>query len=210
MSVFSKILNAPISTWFPLRRWNEEYDIWSLLSDFFFLFGVFVLDWNPILLIAYFMIDTATMSLFAIILFYKERNDWIHSFGFIFIVFLMLVFMLAIYNSVLQYIDDLAKLDIPTQAIDPTHLFNPVVIPLVLCFSALTHYAEYESDLQRMKLGTYNSSFIKHFILRYFMINGLVLLMVFSFVFYNLTVIVGLLAVKSILRLINKKYRKIL
>lgn len=210
MSPFSKIFNSSVSKWFPLKRWNEEYDIWSLLSDFFFLFGVFVLDWNPILLIAYFMIDTATMSFFAIILFYKEKSDWINTIGFTFSVFVVLAAMLAIYNSVLIYIEELEKLNIPTQPIDPTHLFNPVVIPLILCFSALTHYAEYKEDIQRMKLGTYKSSYIKHFGLRYLLINGIVLLMVFSYAYYHLTVIIGLLAVKSILRLVNKKYRKIL
>jgi hypothetical protein len=150
------------------------------------------------------------MSLFAIILFYKEKRDWIHSIGFLFIVFIILSSMLAIYDSILYYIDELDKLNIPTKAIDHSHLFNPIVIPLILCFSALTHHAEYAADIQRMKLGTYKSSYIKHFGLRYFLINGIVILMVFSYAYYNLTIIVGLLAIKSILRLVNKKYRKIL
>lgn len=187
MSIFYKITNSPTSRWFPLKEWNEKYDIWSLLSDFFFLFGVFVLDWNPILLIAYFMIDTATMSVFAIVLFYKESSSWKHILGFVFIVFTTLVFMLAIYDSVLQYIENLDKLNVITETIDLNNLFNPVVIPLMLCFSALAHYAEYSSDLQRMRSGTYSSSFIKHFFLRYFLINGLVLLMVISYVFYNIS-----------------------
>lgn len=210
MSIFYKITNSPTSRWFPLKEWNEKYDIWSLLSDFFFLFGVFVLDWNPILLIAYFMIDTAAMSVFAIILFYKEKKDWIHTIGFVFAVLIVLACMLGIYSGVLQFIDDLDKLHIPVEQIDFSHLFNPIVIPLILSFSGLTHYAEYQEDIRRMREGTYSSSFIKHFGMRYLLVNGLVLIMVLSYSYYNISVVLGLLIIKTFIRLVNKKYRKIL
>lgn len=210
MSSFSKILDASVSHWLPFKKWNERFDIWSLSADVFFLFGVFVLDWNPVLLIAYFIIDTAAMSVFAIILFYKEKKDWIYTLGFIFCVFVILSSMLALYNNILLYIDELTKLAIPTRSIDHSELFNPIVIPLILCFSALAHHAEYAADLQRMRKGTYKSSYIKHFGLRFILLNGIVVLMVFSYAYYNLTIIVGLLAIKSIVRLVNKKYRKIL
>lgn len=156
------------------------------------------------------MVDTATMSVFAIILFYKEKKDWIYTIGFVFAVFIVLACMLGIYSGILQFIDDLDKLHIPVEQIDFSHLFNPIVVPLILSFSGLTHYAEYQEDIQRMKEGTYSSSFIKHFGMRYLLVNGLVLIMVLSYSYYNISVVLGLLIIKTFIRLVNKKYRKIL
>jgi len=54
-----------------LHQWAAEKDVYSLLNDFFFVFGVLFFDWNPVLIILWFMVDQAFMGGFVIALSYK-------------------------------------------------------------------------------------------------------------------------------------------
>ena len=188
-----------------LKEWNAKFDIWSLFSDFFFLFGVFFLGWNPVLLIVWFMIDTSSMLFFAIILFHKERKSWIDTIGFLIISPMFVFFQGALYNSVIKFIKDVGLEDQINA--DPTQLINPILFPLIISFSILNHYASYSLELRRFENGTYNGAFIKHFFLRYILTFAIVLFMIAFLVYFELGLIVALIGVKAILRVFNKKSR---
>lgn len=191
-----------------LKRWNDQYDFWSLLSDFFFLFGVLLFDWNPVLLILWFMIDTGTMLFFGVILFYKEKEEIISTIGYTITSLMLIIIMAALYGAVERHIVELKMEKLVNT--DPSQIFNPVVLPIVLSCCILSHHAEYVNELKRMEAGTYNSSYLKHFYLRYLLVNLIILSMVFSFSYFQTGIIVALIAVKSLLRLLNRKYRTIL
>ena len=190
------------------KEWNDKYDFWFLLSEFFFLFGVLLFNWNPVLLILWFMVDTASMLFFGVILFYKEKEDAISTVGFTISSLLMIAIMAALYSGVEGYIVELKMEKLVNS--DPSQIFNPVVLPIVLSCCILGHHAEYKKELQRMDEGTYNSSYLKHFYLRYILVNMIILSMVFSFYYFQVGIVTALIAVKSLLRLFNKKYRTIL
>ena len=190
-----------------LTEWNAKFDIWSFFSDFFFLFGVLFLGWNPVLLILWFMIDTGVMLFFVTILFHQERKDWMDTVFFIFISPLFIGILVAFYIGIQDFIIDLKMEEIVNA--DPTQLFNSVLLPLILSFSALNHYSEYQEDRKRMLNGTYKSGFLKHFFLRYFLLVFLIIFMVFSFEYFQMGILILLFIAKAILRVFNKKVRTI-
>lgn len=154
------------------------------------------------------MLDTASMAVFALILFFKEKNDEIDKIGFTIVVLMMIAFMPGLYSGVIKFIDGLDMIELTNP--DPYQIFNPVISPIILCCCTLSHYAEFCIELERKEKGVYNSSFIKHFFLRYLLINLLILCMVFSFYQFQNGILVTLLFIKSFLRVWNKKYREIL
>lgn len=188
------------------KSWNEKYDLWSLFSDFFFLFGILFLDWSPILLILWFIIDTLVMLGFVWILFHKENNDWIKTFGFGFLAFGIVCFLIAFYNGIIGHITDLETEHMVRS--DPSHILNLYILPFALCVMGLNHYAEFQRSLYKMKNGTYKSGFIKRFFMRYLLVCGLVVIIVFSFVYFNIGIIIALIGIKAVLRSMNKKIRK--
>ncbi|MDG1475721.1 MAG: hypothetical protein P8Q14_01105, partial [Vicingaceae bacterium] len=144
-----------------LKQWNDKHDIWSLFSDFIFVFGVLVLDWNPVFLILLFIIDTIVMLVFANILFYKEYFDFVKSIGFLLISFTMTSFLIAIYFIVCDNAED--------HNIPSVKSLSEIsyILPFILISSGLNHYTTYSNSIQKMKEGTYSSEFIKHVFLRY-------------------------------------------
>ena len=191
-----------------LNKWNQKFDIWSFFSDFFFLFGVLFLGWNPVLLILWLMIDTAVMLFFVTILFHQERKDWMETIFFIFMSPIFLGILAALYIGLQDFIIDLNMEKIVNA--DPTQLFNSILLPIILSFSALNHYSEYKEDRNRMLNGTYKSSFIKHFFLRYVILIILITVMVFFFVYFQIGILLLLLVAKAVLRIFNKKMRTVL
>jgi hypothetical protein len=199
-----------------LKLWNSKYDFWSLLSDFIFVFGVIILDWNPILLVFLFIVDSGVMSLFANILFFLEYKDFIRSFGFIIISIVMLLGMLALFQSIFQFMLELQMEEMNgLNTWEASYLYvSPVlqsyILSLILVSSGLNHYSAFDESLHKRKEGTYNSTFIKHFFLRYVFLMGIILLMVIGQHYFNATLIIGLIIIKAILRLWKRKYRTII
>jgi hypothetical protein len=199
-----------------LKTWNDKYDFWSFFSDFIFVFGVIILDWNPILLVFLFVIDSGVMSLFSNILFFLEYKSFIKSFGFLMASTLMLFCMLALFQSIFQFMRELGiegmedrnTWETLAAYIQPVLQFH--VLPIVLISSGLNHYAAFDESLQKRKEGTYSSSFIKHFFLRYVFLMGVILLMVIGQHYFNATLVIGLIIIKAILRLWKRKYRTII
>lgn len=191
-----------------LKTWNTKYDLWSFFSDFIFVFGVLVLGWSPVLLILLYIIDTAVMLLFTFILFHKENKDWIKTIGFLIFSPMLLGFMAAFYWTIMQFIEEL-ELEESINA-DPSQIINSYILPIILVSSGLNHFAAYGESLQKMKDGTYKSTFIKHFFLRYVFIMALIVFIVFGQYFLNASIVLALIGIKVFLRIWNKKYRDIL
>jgi len=191
-----------------IRSWNSKYDIWSLFSDFFFIIGVFLFDWNPVLLILWFMVDSSAMIFFGIILFKKEGNDWVTTIGFSISSFLIICMLAGLYSGVESFIEDLNMEDMIKT--DPSQILNPVILPIVLCCSILNHHSHYIEELIRMNNGTYNSTYIKHFYLRYILISALILFIIFFFVYFEIGIVIALIGIKALLRIFNKKLRNVL
>jgi len=191
-----------------LNKWNQKFDIWSFFSDFFFLFGVLFLGWNPVLLILWFMIDTAVMLFFVTILFHLERKDWIDTVFFVLISPMFIGMLVALYIGVQDFILELEMENVVNA--DPTQLFNSLLLPLILSFSALNHYSEYKEERKRRLNGTYRSSFIKHFFLRYVLLVSLITLMVFFFIYFQMGIVLLLFLAKAVLRVFNKRARTVL
>lgn len=191
-----------------IKSANDKYDIWSLFSDFFFLVGVFVLDWNPVLLIIWYMIDTVCMLLFGIILVHKESSDWMDTVIFVTISPMMIFLLFGLYRGVEDFIVELKMED---QVIsDPNLVINSYLLPIMLVCSTLGHYAEYSKDIERMNNGTYNSAYLKHFFLRYILIYAFVLFLIFFYVYFQMGIVILLLGMKAILRVFYKKFREII
>lgn len=188
-----------------VKIWNDRFDLWSFISDFFFVIGVFVLNWNPITLILWFMIDVASMLFFGNILFYKESKDKILTVGFIAVSAIILAFLVGLYSGVVKFIDDLNLTDVVNT--DPSQLINPIILPIILSFSTLNHAAAYYDELRRMEDGTYNSMFIKHIFIRYLSLNALILFMIGFFLYFEIGIVIGLILIKSLVRIFFKKSR---
>ncbi len=191
-----------------IRAWNTKYDIFSIISDFIFVFGVLVLDWSPILLFFLLIVDTSLMLFFVNILFFLEYKDPIRSIGFLITSGFLFAFLFIIYYSIMDFIEEV-ELENYIHA-DPWQIINSYVFPLVLVSSYLNHHAEFRRSIYKMKHGNYNSSFIKHFFKRYLFIMGLALTLVFTYAFFNLTIVIALISIKVLIRLWNKKFREIL
>lgn len=191
-----------------LKTWNTKYDLWSFFSDFIFVFGVLVLDWSPILLILLLIIDTAVMLLFVNILFHLENKDWIKTIGFIIISPLFLGILVGLYATLMEFIEDL-NLDEVINA-DPTQVINSYILPIILVSSGLNHYFEFSGSLLKMKEGSYKSTFIKHFFLKYIFIMAIILALAVGYIYFNATIVLALIVGKTLLRMWNKKYRDIL
>jgi len=191
-----------------LKAWNVKYDIWSFSSDFFFILGVLLFNWNPVLLILWFMVDTSTMIFFGIILFRKEGNDWVGTVGFIITSFIVVGLLACLYMGVEKFIIELKMEELINS--DPSQIINPIVLPIVLSCSILSHHAQYVQELKRMKEGTYTGAYLKHFFLRYILISALIVFIVFFFVYFQIGIIIALIGVKAFLRFFNKKFRSIL
>jgi len=144
-----------------IQEWNTKYDIWSFISDFFFLFGVVFLNWSPILLLLWFMLDTIVMMFFTYLLFHKENKGWIKTVGFAMIPVVVIITFGGLYDSLMKHIEDI-EMDHLINA-DPFQIINFVVLPIALSASALNHASAYQISVQKMQQGTYTSSFIKHF-----------------------------------------------
>ena len=190
-----------------LKTWNNKYDLWSFFSDFIFVFGVLVLGWSPILLILLLIIDTAVMLIFVNILFHLENKDWIKTIGFIIISPLFLGILAGLYDTLMDFIEDLG-IDNLINA-DPSQVINSYILPMILVSSGLNHYAEFDRSLHKMKEGTYQSTFIKHFFLKYLFIMSIILVLAFGYYYFNATIVIALIAGKTLLRMWNKKYRAI-
>lgn len=186
------------------NSWNNKYDLWSLFSDFFFLFGILFLGWSPVLLVLWFIIDTLVMLIFTWILFHKESNDWTKTIGFGIIAFVIVSFLLAFYNLIMGHIEDIDMGHLVNT--DPSQILNSYIFPFALCSMGLNHYAEFERSLYKMKVGTYKSGFIKRFFMRYILMFGLVLTIVLSFIYFNIGIIIGLIGIKAVLRTMNRKF----
>lgn len=191
-----------------LNRWNDRYDLWSLFSDFIFVFGVLVLGWSPILLFLLLIIDTAVMLLFVNILFHLENKDWIKTIGFIFISPIFLGILVGLYDTVMRFIEKVNLDDIINA--DPSQIINSYILPIVLVSSVLNHYAEFDRSIEKMKKGTYRSSLIKHFFLKYIFIMVIILVLAIGYFYFNAMIVLTLIIGKSLLRLWKKKYRTIL
>lgn len=148
------------------------------------------------------------MLVFTTIIFHKENTSWIYTVAFLTIVLVLVYFMTMFYGIIENLVRNLKLEDaIHTH---PSQILNPVILPVLLCTSALTHYTPFKEDLERMKSGSYQSLFIRHFFLRYFLITGMIVVIVLSYVYFSVGAVVGLIGVKSALRLWEKKYRNIL
>lgn len=191
-----------------IKELNARYDIWSLFSDFFFIIGVVAFNWNPVLLILWFMVDTIGMLFFGVILFHKENKSWISTIGFILVSFFFIGLLIGLYSGIVKFIKDLHMEDLINT--DPFQIINPVILPIILSCSILSHQASYSTELQRMKDGTYKSAYLKHFFLRYILIYALILFMIAFFVYFQIGIIVALIGIKAILRVFNKRIREIL
>lgn len=190
-----------------IKIWNEKYDLFSFFSDFIFVFGVLVLGWSPVLLILLFIIDTAVMLLFTVILFHKESKDIIKSIGFVIISPMFIGLLFVLYMTIMDFVEEIEMDKIINT--DPTQIINSYILPIILVSSTLNHYAAYGQSLQKMKEGTYSSTFIKHFFLRLVFIMAMMLIMVFCYIYLNAAIVVSLIIIKALLRLWNKKYRTI-
>ncbi|PCJ23751.1 MAG: hypothetical protein COA97_11050 [Flavobacteriales bacterium] len=189
-----------------LKTWNNKYDLWSFFSDFIFVFGVLVLGWNPVLLILLYIIDLLVMLLFTIILFHIESKDIVKTIGFLFLSFVVVSCSVAFYIVVQGMVESL-ELAINT---NPSQIINSYVLPIILVSSGLNHYAAFSESLQKRKEGTYKSTFIKHFFLKYVFLMVLILFTVFGQLFFNAAIVIALIGIKVFLRIWNKKYRDIL
>jgi hypothetical protein len=191
-----------------LKKWNSKYDLWSFFSDFIFVFGVLILDWSPVLLILLLIIDTSVMLLFVNILFHKENKDWIKTIGFIILSPLFLGLLAGLYDTLMRFIEDIHLEEIIIA--DPSQIFNSYILPIVLVSSGLNHYAEFDKSLHKMKNGTYNSSFIKHFFLKYIFVMVIILALAVGYYYFNATIVIVLIIGKTFLRMWNEKFRAIL
>jgi hypothetical protein len=191
-----------------LKIWNDKYDIWSFFSDFIFVFGVLVLGWSPILLILLLIIDTAVMLLFVNILFHLENKDWIKTIGFIIFSPMFLGILVGLYSTLMKFIEDV-DLDEVINA-DPSQIINSYILPIILVSSGLNHYAEFDRSLHKMKEGTYNSTFIKHFFLKYIFIMVIILALAIGYFYFNATIVIVLIIGKTLLRMWNKKFRDLI
>lgn len=154
------------------------------------------------------MLDTAAMIIFGVILFKKEGNDWITTTGYIIMCLIVVFLLAALYTGVQDFIEDLKMEDVVNS--DPLQILNPVVLPIVLTCSILAHHAEYVQELKRMKEGTYTSSYLKHFFIRYILISAMIMFIIFFFVYFQIGIVIALIGVKAFLRVYNKRLRAIL
>ena len=154
------------------------------------------------------MIDTAAMLIFGNILFYKENKDLISSIGFIFVSILIIGLLGGVYSGIVDFVEDLEMEELINT--DPMQIINPILLPLILSFSILNHHADYQNELDRMRDGTYKSAFLKHIFLRYLLISVLSIFIVFFYIYFQFGIIIGLILIKSGLRLVNTKFREIL
>jgi len=191
-----------------LKNWNDKYDLWSFLTDFMFVFGVLFLDWSPVLLILLLMIDTSVMIIFANILFYFETKDPIKTFAFFISIPFFLIPPIGMYAALMEFIEDLYLQD--TINADPFQILNSYILPFILVSSGLNHYASFDRSLLKLKKGTYKGQFIKLFFLRIVFIMSVMLVLAFGYYFFNATIVLALIAGKSLLRIWNKGYRDII
>jgi len=192
-----------------LKNWNNKYDLWSFFSDFIFVFGVLILDWSPVLLILLLIIDTAVMLLFVNILLHIENKDWIKTFGFFFFFSpLILGLLVGLYATLMDFIEKIHLDDVIIA--DPSQVINSYILPIILVSSGLNHYAEFDRSLHKIKEGTYKSTFIKHFFLKYIFIMAIILVLAVGYYYFNATIVLALIIGKTFLRMWNKKYRDII
>ncbi len=154
------------------------------------------------------MVDSSAMVFFSVILFKKEGNDWVTTVGFAISSVLVVCMLAGLYSGVESFIEDLEMDKIIDT--DPGQILNPVILPVVLVCSILNHHAQYLEELKRMDNGTYNSTFIKHFYLRYILISGLILFIILFFIYFEIGIVIALISVKAFLRIFNKRLRDII
>ena len=148
------------------------------------------------------------MLLFVNILFHLENKDWIKTIGFIFISPIFLGILVGLYDTVMRFIEKVNLDDIINA--DPSQIINSYILPIVLVSSVLNHYAEFDRSIEKMKKGTYRSSLIKHFFLKYIFIMVIILVLAIGYFYFNAMIVLTLIIGKSLLRLWKKKYRTIL
>lgn len=187
---------------------NRRFDLWSFTYDFLFLLGTFLFDWNPILLVVWFMIDTCTMLILGIHIFYKENKSYFDAFLYICFIFFFLGIMYALFLGIKKFVFDLEMEDEVNT--DLTQIINPIFLPIILVCSLLSHVEEYHRELERFEKGTYNGQYFKHFGKRYVAINVICFLIALSYVYFEASIIVGLILIRSFLRVYKEKYRDIL
>lgn len=186
----------------------HQIDLWSLIFDLVLIVGILAFNWNPILLILYFMLDTAVMALYGVPLYFKLFKDTTERIACLVIVPTVVLTLPFLYLSLEVLIKSLKLEHIYNT--DPSQLINPILLPTLLSCSALAHYAEYLEAMHRIETNTFKASFFKHFFLRYFLIYGFLLFIIFFSFFIDTTLIVGLLAIRTILRVSQQKFKEIL
>ncbi|MFT6166248.1 MAG: hypothetical protein ACJAV5_000133 [Vicingaceae bacterium] len=190
-----------------LRQLNSKFDVWSFLTDFFFLVGFFALDWNPILLIVWYMVDTSVMLLFAIIITHISSKDWLDTFAFIVLAPIFIFIMFGLLHAVNELI---VELRLQNEVVsDPRLVFNSFLFPIMLICSGLNYFTEFQNDKIKIENNTYKHDFLKHFFLRYTLIFALVACLALFYIHFQIGIIILLIAVKAILRVFNKKVRTI-
>lgn len=189
-----------------LKEWNNKYDLWSLFTDFMFVFGVLVFDWSPILLILLLIVDVSVMLLFTNILFYLETKDFLKTFVFITISPFFLLPVILMYLSLPKFLEDVHLDNIINS--DPFQIINSYILPFILVSSCLNHYAEFSKSLEKIKRKTYTGQFIKHFFLKNIFIIVVILTLAVGYHYFNATIVLALIAGKMLLRLWKSKYRE--
>ena len=170
--------------------------------------GILAFDWNPILLILYFMIDTAVMAFYGIPLYFKLFKDLTERIACMVIVPVVILTLPFLYLSLEVLIKALKLEDIYNT--DPSQIINPILLPTLLSCSALAHYAEYLEALNRIGNNSFKAGYFKHFFLRYFLIYAFLLFIIFFSIFIDISLIVGILGIKTILRMYHRKFKEIL
>jgi len=208
-------MSSPSTNQNPIARfhqWASKKEAYSLLNDFFFVFGVLLFDWNPVLIILWFMVDQAFMGGFVIILFHKEPKSKLYELPVtIIIVGLFISAMAMFYWQVVEFLDEIKVMHLVNP--DPSQILNPVILPFLGTFSILNHHREYQEDLKKIASGKYERQFIRHFFSRYLALVPLITIMIVAFaIFQNfyIGILIALISIKAFLRLYREKWRRFL
>ena len=193
-----------------LHQWASKKDFYSLLNDFFFVFGVLIFDWNPVLIILWYMIDQAFMGLFVILLGLKEgKAGWLESIAGSWIVIALTLLLISFYGSVETFVEDLKFLN--EYDTSPSQIINPVIFPFLASFTILNHLREYQLEVERIRNGSYDHRFMRHYFVRYASIIVMLCVMVLAFVIiqnFFAGILFALVSIKALIRLYTTKGRE--
>ena len=157
-------------------------------------------------IVFWFVLDNLSMLFYVSILNFKEKSSWSDKIGVKILFFCIFCSSILFFNLLF---DVFVEIQTEYGGYNSINMDLGAII-VFLCISLLSHSNEYLQELEKIRLGTYQSEMMRHFVLRFFLLYGLIIVAIISFQVFEEGVLVGLIGVRAILRIRSKKMRALL